>query len=142
MTKIDFGYRNGENGFTIYKQCFASLKKKSKSSILSSQQNALEEVIIYLITTGEQNGFDVNAILEVPCLSGSTCFADASVLSEKITQVMLKRRIQVNSIDASMVTPSFKYSNLALEMLEMQINPRISRYDGKAQLNLYLGITE
>ena len=154
MKKIDFGYRNRETGFTIFKQCFLSQLKQSKklkSPMISLKQKriiskkaikALEDVFMYLIEKGDQNGFDVNAILQIPCISGSTCFSDASQLSEKITKKMLERGIQVNSIDASMVIPSFKFPNAAMEMLNRQVNPRISRYDGKTQIDLYRGITK
>ena len=153
MEKVNFGYV-GENEYTIFKQCFVSFfqtkLKRSRSKAQSNQspllskkaRQKLEEVFMYLVNQGYENGYDVCSILQIPCVTGSTCFSDAAACSERITCFFLENNIPVNSIDTVMALPAFRYSDVIAKMIDKNINPRIVRYDGKCPINIYLGILE
>ena len=96
-----------------------------------------ETVFFYfLVKEGNKRGFDIGSILEIPDSTGETCFRIASQCSKKISEYLI-RRIQVNSIDTEMMTPAFKYPDLAVSMMKQGINPHVIAYDGNSSVDDY-----
>ena len=62
---------------------------------------------------------DVNfyRVIEKPDIVGSTCFDIASWCSPNIAKFILTSNIKINSIRQDMVTPSFKFKELAKAMM-------------------------
>ena len=149
MEQVDFDYV-GRNEFTIYR---ASFEKYIKSRFKLDQKTKIrmerpksewfkvvietEAVFDFLVKQGIQNGYDVDAILEIPDSTGWTCFSIASDCSENISNYIISRRINVNSIDTIMRVPDFKYPSLSVQMMENGINPYVIRYDGDSQVDKY-----
>ena len=82
VEQVDFGYV-GKNGSTIYRTYFQKYlisryrlgRPKSEWSKLVQQT---ETVFDFLVDQGINNGYDVDAILEIPDSAGGTCFSIAS----------------------------------------------------------------
>ena len=96
-----------------------------------------ETVFYFLVEEGTQRGFEVNEILEIPDSNGQTCFFIASQCSRKILEDIIAKEMKVNSIDALMIVPSFKYPDLAVPMMEKGINPHVIAYIGKNYVDEY-----
>ena len=138
MSQVDFGYAPG--GFTIYLNCFqpyqyARLKiSRAEGSRLVPKTEAVFEL---LVEKGYEFGFNVDAILEIPTVTGLTCFATAVKCSEKITNYILQRPIQVNSITMNMMVPDFTWPDLAVQMMKRGINPRIIDQFGFSRVRMF-----
>ena len=136
MEQVDFGFV-GRDGLTIYRNCFRkyldcryTLKKpKEEWSKLVTETEAIFDL---LVAEGHKNGFNVDSILEIPDSSGSTCFAIASDCSEKISNYIIERGIQVNYIKTTMMIPQFTYPELAIKIMEKGINPHVIDCNGKS----------
>ena len=138
MAQVDFAYL-GTGRTTIYKNCFQKymqalmLDKKPESKMLELVRKT-EEVFFFLIEEGKKYGFNTDRILEIPTVTGGTCFSVASHTSEKISNFIIAREIKVNSINTKMMTPNFINSDLAVKMLKRGINPHIISHSGLTQL--------
>ena len=146
MDQVDFGYV-GANKSTIYKSCFQNYLhayyhlKKPPGFLSEAESKTLvsktETVFEFLVEEGNKRGFDVDAILEIPTSTGSTCFSVASDISKKITEYIIGRRIKVNSIQTDMRVPDFTYPDLAVPMLKKGINPHIISSIGKSRIDRF-----
>ena len=96
----------------------------------------IEERFEYLIAECEKKLDEetLNSILEIPTSMGWTCFAAATMFSEKITNFLLKRRLPINSISLNNVVAHFKFPQHAAEMIARGVNPKIIRYDDENSL--------
>ena len=103
----------------------------------SQMVTKIETVFFYLIKKGSIYGFDVNSILAIPASDGSTCFSIASDCSETIMKYIIDRNIDINSINTLMMVPSFKYSELAVQMMTKNVNPHVIAYNGKSSSENY-----
>ena len=142
MDQVDFGYVD-RGGFTIYRICFqrylnARYGLKRPEAEWKKLVTKTETVFHFLVEEGNKRGFNVDSIMEIPTSTGSTCFSEASQCSKKIIKYIIGRGIQVNSITTEMVVPDFEYSDLAVPMMEAGINPRVIRYDGKSEIDMFL----
>ena len=138
MKDVDFGYV-GESGCTIYRSCFQKYltDRKTELSIdcLVSLVMKTEEIFFFLVEQGNKNGYNVDAILEIPDDIGSTCFDAASICSFNICNYIIARNIKVNSITTYMMVPSFKSSKLTIQMLKKGINPYVIDFTGTDQIH-------
>ena len=96
-----------------------------------------EAVFEFLVGKGYEFGFNVDAIFEIPTVTGITCFASAVQCSEKIANYILQRPIQVNSITMNMMVPDFRWPNLAVQMMKRGINPRIIDQFGFTRVRMF-----
>ena len=96
-----------------------------------------EDVFHLLVQEGNANGFNVDAILELPDATGSTCYNIASSCSQKICNFFIERDIKLNCINIDMVVPSFQYPNLAMKMMKKGVNPHVIDYKGNSKLALH-----
>ena len=140
MARVDFGYL-GRGRTTIYKNCFQKYMQnriymKKPQSELSEIVRKTEEVFFFLIEEGNKRGFDTDRILEIPTVTGGTCFSIASNGSKKISRYIISRGIKVNSINTKMMTPDFQYSDLAVKMMKRGINPHVINHRGLSQLEI------
>ena len=100
MKQIDFGYFGGF-GMTIYRACFQQFIKiryslEVSEAELSKLKDKTEQIFIFLVEQGIQNGQNVRSILETPDSMGGTCLQFASTCSQNITTFLLDRDIEVN----------------------------------------------
>ena len=96
-----------------------------------------EAAFDFLVTQGINNGYDVDKILGIPLANGGTCFQIASAFSEKISNYIIGRGINVNTMDAQMLIPHFKYPSLAIQMMEQGINPYVIVQGGANSVSIY-----
>ena len=153
MKKVNFDHIDRKN-FTVYTACFHlcnitqdTLSLNGNYSVFRSKPKSEEEwaklvsqtedAFHLLVTAGNNNGYDVDTILTIPMLTGSTCFSFASKFSEKISRYILGRGIEVNTIDYLMKYPDFKFSELSIEMMLKDINPFIISDDGTSAIDQY-----
>ena len=133
MKEVDFGYV-GDSGCTIYRACFdkylTARETKLSSDRLVSLIMKTEEIFFFLVEQGNKNGYNVDAILEIPDNTGNACFPVASQCSFNICNYIIARNIKVNSITTYMMVPSFKSSKLTIQMLKKGINPYVINFDG------------
>ena len=135
MSQVDFGYI-GSFGNTIFTANIRKLKKyQYTESKLAKLVKETEKVFEFLVKEGNKYGFNVDSILEIPDSTGATCFTIASNCSEKISNYIIARPIQVNYITIHMVTPFFEYPNLAIRMMKKEINPYVIDYGGDSQFD-------
>ena len=130
MSQVDFGYicvDSQLSGITIYLACFQkylhALRLNRPKSEWSKLIPKTEAVFEFLVEQGNINGFNVDAILEIPDPSGNTCFNLASRCSETICNYIIARPIQVNSINTHMMAANFEYPKLSIRMMKKRINP-------------------
>ena len=130
MSQVDFGYicvDSQLSGITIYLACFQkylhALRLNRPKSEWSKLIPKTEAVFEFLVEQGNINGFNVDAILEIPDPSGNTCFNLASRCSETICNYIIARPIQVNSINTHMMAANFEYPDLSIRMMKKRINP-------------------
>ena len=155
MNKVDFGFVNN-NGCTIFRICFekyiqirkqlfapiipidpAIVRRRIANGELKNVVERTEKVFFFLVEEAKKYQFDVDSILEIPDSTGQTCFGLASLASEKMTNYIITRKIPVNSLTTSMITPQFKYPMFAIEMMKKGINPHIISCDGIKQTDLF-----
>ena len=110
---------------------------KSPETKWSNLVPKTEDVFDLLVKEGNVNGFNVDAILELPDATGSTCYNIASCCSQKICNYFIERDIKLNSINTDMVVPSFQYPDLAVTMMKKGVNPHIIDYKGNSKLALH-----
>ena len=140
MDEIDLGFQL-RHGLTIYRLCF------DKYNTVRYQLNEPEEKWLQLIPKIEETFFwlvkehqkhlpieKVNRFIEQPDLNGETCFHNASQCSLKISKYILSQDIKINVITTTMLTPSFRFLELAEDMMNKKLNPRIISYSGYSQL--------
>ena len=141
MDKIDFGHIWQRGGLTIYNSCFQRYIH-AKETLKSPQNDCLklisnaETMFMYLVQEGNRYGFDVDSILEIPSSIGLTCFGLASSLSSSISNYLIGRDIQVNSVTTGMMVPEFVFQDLAVQMMTKRINPYVINHEGKSQIDL------
>ena len=123
----------GCNLFFTSFQPIVKFGKKRPNKIWLHLVPAIEERFEYLIAECEKKIDEetLNSILEIPVRSGCNCFRDATKFSEKITNLLLKRGLSINSITLYNEVASFKLPQHAAEMIARGVNPKIIRYDGK-----------
>ena len=97
----------------------------------------IEKIFLFLIEKAEKYKFNVNEILEIPNSIGLTCFSIASKTNENLAKKMISMKIHLNSIDATMMTPYFKFPSLTSRMLSNGVNPFIIAYDEQSMLNKF-----
>ena len=139
MEQVDFSFV-GLGGGTIYTDCFnkylgaryAMQKSEAEWSKIIPQ---VETIFDFLTTEGNKNGFNVDSILEIPDSCGGTCFSVASCCSEKICNYIIDRGVKVNSITATMGTPSLTYPDVALRMMQRGLNPHVIDYTEKSRVD-------
>lgn len=141
LDKIDFEYQGNENR-TIFNQCFqryfylvSEIGRQESDCVEVIKQ--IEDIFFYLLGEAESRNYDVKKILEIPTVTGQTCFSAASTLSEKISKSILLRNIKIHSIDTRMVTPQFTFTSLAISMMENKINPYVISYIGRSEIENY-----
>ena len=141
MDEVDFGYVD-KNKFTIYLACFQkhvfarTIWKRSEAEC-ETLISKIENVFEFLVEEGNKQGFDVDSILEIPSSTGLTCFSVASGNSKQISEYIIRRSIQVNSIGTEMVVPDFKYPDLAVPMMKKGINPHIISHIGISRIDMF-----
>ena len=122
MEQVNFGYV-GHDGFTIYRQCLEYTRSrillKKTESELSEIVTQTETLFEILVAMAIKNGYNVDAILKKPDLRGETCFDIASRFSEKISNNIINRGINVNSIRTDMMVRDFRSPKLAVQMMKM-----------------------
>ena len=136
MEKVDFDFV-GRDGLTIYRNCFrfymdCRFTQKKPKEEWSKIVAETEEIFDFLVTEGNKNDFNVDSILEIPDSSGATCFSIASDCSKKICNYIIERGIQVNNIKTTMMIPQFTYPELAIKMMENNINPYVMDCNGNS----------
>ena len=148
MEQVDFGFIGDEDG-TIFNGCFEWLgqiiirMKEENSRVFtrmdecSSIIDQMEKVFFFLIDEAQNRGFNTDEILENPDSLGRTCFSQAAMLSEKIARYILKRDINVSTINVNMDIPRFQFPALSLPMMDKGINPYIIADDGKSSIQRY-----
>ena len=142
MAQVDFKYV-GRGEVTIFRSCFQKYVNsryvmESPEMQWSKLVPKTEKVFDLLVEQGKINGFNVDAILELPDGTGSTCYNIASCCSWKICNYFIERDIKLNSINTDMVVPSFQYPDLAVKMMEKgKINPHVIDYKGNSKLALH-----
>ena len=125
---------------TIYSQCSRLLlacrssQDKTEAKCLSLISK-VETVFHFLVEEGTKRGFDVDSILEIPSIDGTTCFSYASGFSEKISKTIIERGVKINNIRANMETPEFNFPSLAVPMMIRGLNPYVITNDGKNQID-------
>ena len=148
MSQVDFDYI-GKNGVTIYNSCFTKytaarfalerpergMKDHNEKCVKLAKQT--EAVFEFLVDQGNKYGFNVDSILEIPDSSGGTCFGKAAGCSLKISNYILGRSIQVNTIDTRMMVPKFIFPDLTIRMMEKGINPHVISYKDNCPLDDY-----
>ena len=97
----------------------------------------IEQIFFLLVKRAIKCGFNIDNILETPNAIGETCFSLAADRSEKISKFIIARNIRINSIDAKMMTPHFKYACLSFRMIEKNVNPYVIAYDDNNMLDRY-----
>ena len=129
-----------ENRFTIYRACFsrylaARYLAKKASKKWSKLVLKVEESFFFLVERGNViHGTDfINEIVQVPASNGETCFSIASECSSKIAKFILSQDIKINCVTMSMKIPSFKYPELAEQMMMKNVNPKVVSYDGSSE---------
>ena len=147
MSQVDFGDvfqdpRITNSEITIYLACFqrylTALRLDGQTADLSKLVSKIETIFEFLVEQGNINGFNVDAILEIPDPSGNTCFDIASGCSETICNYILARPIQVNGINTMMMTGSFKYPDLSIRMMKKKVNPYVIGYGSEySQVDRY-----
>ena len=142
MEDVDFAYI-GHVGFTIYIACFQKYVNADKTKMTEEEESNLvlktEEVFFFLVEQGNKNGYNVDAILEIPDSNGETCFQSAATFSLKIMLYIIKRGIKVNSIRSDMVNwkPGFTYFDFANQVMKKGINPYVIDCDGDSAIRMY-----
>ena len=138
MAKVDFKYI-GKGETTIYKNCFhlimkAMVGERRPRSDVTELTAKTELIFFFLIEEGKKNGFNTDRILEIPTVTGGTCFSIASYCCEQVSNYILDRRIKVNSINTKMMIPDFQFARLVERMLKKGVNPHIVNHTGRIQL--------
>ena len=140
MDQVDFGYV-GETSSTIYRMCFQGYTNARSLKIpladMSSPVTKTEKIFFFLVDHGNNNGYNVDSILEIPDSGGGTCFQHASRCSPDIMLYIIRRGIKVNSISSNMLVPGFNCSDLSIELMEKGINPYVIASDGKSQISMF-----
>ena len=141
MDQVDFGYVD-KDGWTIYIICFqiyidARFDLKRPEAEWKNLVSKTETVFDFLVKEGNERGFDVDSILEIPTSTGETCFRIASQCSKKIMDYIIQRGIQVNTITTDMMVPVFEYPELAIPMMKEGINPNVIKYNGLSQIDMH-----
>ena len=139
MDEIDLGLTR-RHGVTFYSLCFdkyisVRYKLKQPEEKWSQLIPKIEETFFWLVKEHQKHlDIDkVNRFIEAPDLNGGTCFNSASQCSLKISKYILSQDIRINSITTAMLTPSFRFSELAEDMMNKNLNPRIISYSGYSQ---------
>ena len=68
----------------------------------------IEDSVAYLIDLAKKFDLDLNNILNRTTKDGETLFSQASTFSEKITKLLIKEKVKVNSINDKFMTPFFR----------------------------------
>ena len=142
MEDVDFGYI-GVGGCTIYRVCFQKYINADSTKMTEDEKSKLalktEEVFFFLIDQGNKNGYNVDAILEIPDSTGGTCFKVAATCSWNIILYIIKRGIKVNSIQIDMWNwpAAFRVPQLAIPLMRKGINPYVINSDGNSAKSLY-----
>ena len=97
----------------------------------------IEMAFFLLVDQCDHYGFNTNLILEHAHSSGITVFSITSSCSERISALILNRDIMINSIDAKMVTPLYRYPKLVVPMLKKNLNPKVIEYCGAGNLDAF-----
>ena len=87
----------------------------------------IEDRFFKLVEAGQKYGYDIDAIIEIPDLLGSTVFEAATYFSVKICMYILNRNIRINNIQINFVSPVFHpTSEVMLEkMIRKGFNPKV-----------------
>ena len=72
--------------------------------------NEIETTILYLIKLAEDNKLNMDKILNSVTANGKTLFMNAALYSESLALELLKRNVDVKTVDDSFQTPSFRVS--------------------------------
>ena len=146
MEHVDFAYMttHGEMGrATIYRMCFQKIldavvrhrEDPEASTGWSKMIQDIEAVFEFLVEQGDKYDFDVNSILEIPDSCGGTCFGSASRCSQKICSDLIERGIKLNNVTADMVVPFFLFPDLAIPMMERELNPYVISNGGTSNFD-------
>ena len=105
--------------------------------LLRSLMSKIEETFFFLISRAEEKltEEEINRIIESPDDSGTTVFGAASYLSEKISEWILERNIDVAFVDNQWQTSAFSFKSIFEKMLKKGINPFVVDYTGKSQFD-------
>ena len=112
--------------------------KNKNHPLLRSLVSKIEETFFFLISKAEEKltEEEINRILESSDHFGQTVFSTASYLSEKMSEWILERNIDVAFVDFHWLTPQFKFKSIVERMLKKGINPFVVSYSGKSQFDL------
>ena len=113
---------------TFVRKCHRSLQSLT----------SIEKTFFYLISKAREKltEEEINRIIESPDHSGWTIFSSASTLSKNISEWILKRNIEVATVDNKWMTPQFIFESNFEIMLKKGINPFVVAYDGKSEFDL------
>ena len=145
MARVDFGFID-RDGQTIYRKCFYRCAKAKMRGLEKNERKwkemlqSTEEVFIFLVAEGQSNGFDVDALLEMPDPVGQTCFSFAESLnSTKICKYIIGRAIKLNSITMKWMIPgdSFRDPDLAIQLMNSGINPYFINQNGQSIVDVF-----
>ena len=120
-----------KNGVSLFRTCFdkyVSAKESISSEFLDSNSSELDQILkesenmfFFLVEKGNKMNVNFHRIIEKPDIVGSTCFDIASWCSLRIAKFILEEtNIKINSIRQDMVTPSFKFKEIAESMMSKE----------------------
>ena len=139
LALVDCSKRNelGRSVFNILMQQGIVAEKK-KHRLLRRLMSKIEETFFFLISKAEEKMTEeeINRIIESPDHSGSTLFMGACLVSEKISEWILNRNIDVASVNDQWLTPQFIFESNFEKMLKKGINPFIVDYSGKSEFDV------
>ena len=138
MEEVDFAYI-GVHGLTIYRSCFQRYFT-ARSKVWQAERSTIayktERIFFFLVEQGNKNGYNIDAILEIPDNTGTTCFQAAAQFSYNICNYIITRNIKVHSINTGMMVPDLQISpDLTVTMMKKGINPYVISYDGTDRIH-------
>ena len=111
---------------------------RKKHSLFRYLMSKVEGTFFFLISKAEEkmSEEEINRIIESPDHFGWTFFSSVCYLSEKISEWILNRKIEVAFVDDKWMTPIFRFESNFEKMLQKRINPFVVGYTGKSWFEL------
>ena len=116
---FNYKSKNGTNCLIISFEMMAKYHNKTGKLPDSSMPmfNEIESTILYLIKLAEDNKLNMDKILNWVNKIGKTLFWNAAYYSESLALELLKRNVDVKTVDHLFRTPSFRVSLILLLIL-------------------------
>ena len=136
LNLVDFSKTN-KNGRSIFGNLMDQgiVANQKNHPLFGNLMSRIKGIFFFLISAAEKHTDEekIDRILESPDHGGQTVFLFASGLSEKISQWILDRNIDVAFVDDKWMTPKFRFASNFERMLKKGINPFVVSYDGKSE---------